>query len=379
MKKIIPLLCLLLVFSCKTDDVEVSALSIIQISSSNGNRLDLNEATTLMVDGFDQANQEITITTPIQWSSNNAHASVDQSGNVTAISVGESTITATTKDLQATYEVQIWDSSAPRTEIYVSDVGPQRNQPYQILRYDENGENPEVFTKENLSRPQDILFLEEQEVVLISNLGSNTIGRYNANTGEYIDAFATGISGPTRIKMGPDGFIYALQWTGNGKVKRYQQNGTYIDDFTSLAVSQSIGLDWDSAGNLYVASFNNGTGGFVRKFDQEGEDQGLFARTNLAGPTDIWFDNSGNLLVNDWSAGVVAKFGANGVFINNIITSLFNPEGVDHMPNGNMLIGNGGTSSIKMYTSSGAFIKDLVESNSGKLETPNGITVRQVN
>jgi hypothetical protein len=379
MKKIITILCVLLCFSCNSDEGEISTLTSIAISSSNGNRLDINGVTALSVSGLDQSNQDFTITTAIQWASNNGNASVDQNGNVTAISVGESTITASTESLQSTFDVTIWDSSAPRTEIYVSDVGPQRGPPFQILKYDENGENPEIFTKENLNKPQHILFLEDQEVALISNFGSNTIGRYNANTGAYIDAFSTSISGPTRIKIGPDDLIYALQWTGNGLVKRYQQDGTFVDDFTSVAVSQSIGLDWDKDGNLYVASFNNGASGFVRKFDSDGNDQGLFARTNLAGPTDIWFDNFGNLLVNDWSAGVIARFGANGSFIGNIISGLFNPEGIDYLPSGNMLIGNGGTSSIKMYTSSGVFIKDLVPSKSGKLETPNGVTVRQVN
>ena len=36
---------------------------------------------------------------------------------------------------------------------------------------------------------------------------------------------------------------------GNGKVKRYELDGTFVDDFTSVGVSQSIGIDWDSNGN----------------------------------------------------------------------------------------------------------------------------------
>ena len=51
-------------------------------------------------------------------------------------------------------------------DIYVSDAagfGP----PNKILKYDENGENPEVFIGEDeLDWPQDILFLEAQNVVL---------------------------------------------------------------------------------------------------------------------------------------------------------------------------------------------------------------------
>ena len=130
------------------------------------------------------------------------------------------------------------------------------------------------------------------QVVLISNLSSGNINRHNINSGQFIDSFATNIGGPTRIKIGPDGLLYVLQWTGDGLVQRYQLDGTFVDNFTSVGVFQSIGLDWDNEGNLYVSSYNNGANGSVRKFDPEGNDLGLLIDTGLQGPTDIWFDNS---------------------------------------------------------------------------------------
>jgi len=140
-------------------------------------------------------------------------------------------------------------------EIYVSDAGNFSNPPWQILKFDENGDNPEVFIDVNLAWPQDIVFLEDAGTVLISNLNNGRITRYNVETGEYIDNFAT----------------------GNGKVRRYQLDGTFVDEFTSVGVTQSIGLDWDSAGNLYVSLFD---GKSVRKFDSNGNDQGLFTPIN---------------------------------------------------------------------------------------------------
>jgi hypothetical protein len=82
--------------------------------------------------------------------------------------------------------------------------------PWQILRYDESGENPEVFIAAQLARPQDILFLEDQGEVLISNLNSGRITWHQADTGVFHNNFATGISGPTRMKVGPDGRLYVL-------------------------------------------------------------------------------------------------------------------------------------------------------------------------
>ena len=137
------------------------------------------------------------------------------------------------------------------TEIYVSDAGNFNNPPWQILKFDENGENPEVFIDSNLAWPQDIIFLDDQGLVLISNLNTNQITKYNLASGGYLGNFATGISGPTRMKIGDDSLLYVLQWSGDGKVRRYQLNGTFVDDFTSVGVSQSIGVDWDSTGNLY--------------------------------------------------------------------------------------------------------------------------------
>lgn len=259
-------------------------------------------------------------------------------------------------------------------EIYVSDAGNFDQPPWQILKFDAEGQNPQVFIDTQLAWPQDILFLESQGVVLISNLNTGRIGRYHAETGEFIDNFATGIGGPTRMKIGPDGLLHVLQWQGNGRVKRYQLDGTPVSDLTSVGVSQSIGLDWDAAGNLYVSSFS---GASVRKFSPSGEDMGLFISSNLLGPTNIWFDGAGNLNVSDWSGTAIRQFDASGVFVGNFITGLSQSEGVDFLPKGNILIGNGATSAVKMYQPDGTFIRDLVPSGSGGLIQPNAVVVRQ--
>ena len=81
-------------------------------------------------------------------------------------------------------------------EIYVSDAGNFSTGPWQILKFDENGQNPSTFISTNLNWPQDILFLEDSGTVLISNLGSGRITRHDKGTGAYLSNFATGISGP---------------------------------------------------------------------------------------------------------------------------------------------------------------------------------------
>jgi len=261
-------------------------------------------------------------------------------------------------------------------EIYVSDAMNFSSPPWKILKFDENGENPEVFINDQLAWPQDILFLEDQQVVLISNLNSGRITKHSSSTGAYIEDFATGIGGPTRMKIGADSLLYVLQWSGNGKVRRYQLDGTFVDEFTSVGVTQSIGIDWDDEGNLYVSSYG---GASVRKFDTSGTDLGIFVNSNLAGPTNIWFDNNGDLQVIDYNGTAVKRFNSSGTFINNFITGLSQAEGVDFFPNGNILIGNGATHSVKMYDSSGNYIEEFIPNGLGGLMTPNAVVIRETN
>jgi hypothetical protein len=258
-------------------------------------------------------------------------------------------------------------------DLYVVDVGPSRGPPWQILKYDGNGLNPEIFISDQLNRPQDILFLEDQGVALVSSLGSNRITRHDAATGALIDNFATNLSQPTRIKIGPDNLLYALQWAGNGRVLRYDLDGNFVGEFTQVGVSNSIGMDWDAQGNLYVASFN---ARHVRQFDPQGNDLGLFITTNLDGPTNVWFAESGDLLVMDWSAGSIKRFDPEGAFVSTLVAGLREPEGIDFLDNGNFLLGNGGTSAVKEYRPNGTFVGDFVAVALGGLAKPNAVRIR---
>jgi hypothetical protein len=264
-------------------------------------------------------------------------------------------------------------ANAQNYDVYVSDAGNFSQPPWQILKFDQDGKNPEVFISQNLDWPHDILFLEGAGTVLISNFNSGKIERFNAETGQYIDTFASQIPGPTRMKIGPDGLLYVLSSSANARVKRYELDGTFVGDFTSISLPRCLGLDWDAQGNLYVASYDLQ---LVRRFDTEGSDQGNFVNTNLNGPTNIWFDDNGDLLVLDYDAGVVARFDENGVFQGNFIQDLSQAEGVGFLPDGDILLGNGGTSAVKRFAPEGTFVEDFVTAQSGGLIQPNAVVVR---
>lgn len=271
--------------------------------------------------------------------------------------------------------VLVWVTclSAQDYQVYVSDAGNFSQPPWQILKFDQEGKNPEVFIDQHLDWPHDMLFLKDSGTVLVSNFNSGRIERFDAETGQYIDTFASRIPGPTRMKIGPDGLLYVLSSSANARVKRYQLDGTFVDDFSSISLPGSLGLDWDRQGNLYVSSYDLQ---LVRRFNVEGIDQGNFVSTHLNGPTNLWFDENGDLLVLDYDAGVVARFDENGMYQGVFIQNLSQAEGVDFLPGGDILIGNGGTSAVKRFFPDGSFVEDFVTSRSGGLMRPNALVVR---
>lgn len=280
------------------------------------------------------------------------------------------------------------------SHILVSDITAQisSTSAYKILKFDHNGENGEVFTDQQLAWPQDIVIAQipnEGFRVLVSNLSSGRITKYNLE-GNYIGDFATGIGGPTRMIV-KNNELYVLQWfnqTSPEYVLRFALDGTPLPNFTNTGTRLSIGMDWDASDNFYVSSYGqpsfNGNPAIpaqVYKYNNTGEYEGVFINEALlSGPTNIWFDKSGNgdLLVVDYNANSIKRFNSNGVLLGTIISGLSTPEGVAFLSNGNFLVGNGLTGLIKMYDNNGNFIENFINStasNEANLINPNAFYI----
>tara|TARA_Y100000815_G_scaffold273787_1_gene305973 strand:- start:3134 stop:4270 length:1137 start_codon:yes stop_codon:yes gene_type:complete len=275
-----------------------------------------------------------------------------------------------------------WNLSAQNDYyIYVSDAGGFNvDGPWQIIRYDLDGSNPLVlvddtfFESENIGWPQDILFLEDQNVMLVSCLVGNRITKHNAQTGAYIEDFASVPGGPTRMKLGDDGFIYVVQWSNtDNKILRFQEDGTLEGAYTNIGVGTGIGIDWDSTGNLYITSYG---GNAVKQFDDTGVSQGDFIDSNLNGPTNVHVEDNGNFLVLNWGGGDVVRFDSSGNFLEIFTNAVSQPEGIAPHPSGGYLIGNGGNASIDLFMEDGTFVDNVVESGSSGLVQPNAVVLR---
>ncbi len=366
-----------LLISCGGDEeVNVPVLTKIEINVIGSSRVDIGQSITLRANGIDQFENSIDIP-DLMWSASNSNANVDQNGMVTGVKTGTVSIIAESGTVSESIELTIWDSTAPRTEIFVSDAGGFATGPWKIMRFDENGQNGELFTDNRISWPQDLVFLND-ETVLISNLNSGEINRYNANTGSFIETFATVTGGPTRMKFGPDGLLYVLQWSGNGNILKFNLEGEIVEQWSGNGVVQNIGLDWDASGILYVSSYGMGNNGLIHRFAEDGTHLGTYINNQIAGPTNIWFDDDGFLNVIDYSNGSIKRFqGAN--FIGDLVTNLNQPEGIAFLDDGNMLIGNGGDGSIKLFDQNFSFINNYITGTASGLLTPNAVVLRKVN
>ena len=263
-------------------------------------------------------------------------------------------------------------------EVYVSSVLDST-----IKEYTEDGTYVGNFIEPfagGLNRPQSLIFMNDGTAITTGFLNSQ-IKQYDGETGAFIGNFSSGYSltFPTRMRIGTDNLIYVLQNDATiNKVVRFDLNGNFVDEFTSVGIPGAVGMDWDDAGNLYVASFGGAVDGFVQKFDPSGNDLGVFIdSTILQGPTSIWFNNNGDLLVMDWADGIVRRFDSNGQYIDDFITGLMNPEGFAFLPNttGNtLLIGDRGSDTVEHFDEFGNYIGVFTSGNN--LEDPNAIVVR---
>lgn len=256
---------------------------------------------------------------------------------------------------------------------YISDAGNFQQGPYQILRYNEDGSNGKVFIKDGLAWPQDILFLNDSNQVLISNLSSNSIEAYDSESGTYKKRLISGIQGPTRMKIGKDSMLYILQWLGDGKVKKYKTDGSFVSNATQSGVSTSIGMDWDQNGDLYVSSYN---GKFIERFDPDGKSKGKFISSGLFGPTNIAFNSDGQLIVLDYNSGRVLLFDKDGKLLKVLFQGVTNCEGIHLTSDGKIIVGAG--SSVRIYDENNVFQKYLVPPGENGLRNANAVVYREI-
>ena len=267
-----------------------------------------------------------------------------------------------------------------RGDMFISSRGTNS-----IKRYDgQTGELISTFVSSSsggLVRPQEVIFGPDGHLYVVG-IENDAVKKYDKETGEYLGDFSTGyaLDNPTKMTFHSDGMIYISQWGGNQKVIRFDvATGAYVDEFTSTSVLNGCGHAWDAEGNLYVASWgSNGSNGSVHKFNSSGEFQGIFIPTGsggLSGPVNLWFRN-GDLFVVDWTQGDVYRYdGTTGEFKETFISGMVRTEGFTFDEDGFIYLADWQLNRINRYDSTGTFVDTFV---AGGLLNPNSVTFAPV-
>ena len=211
--------------------------------------------------------------------------------------------------------------------------------------------------------------------LLITSSTTNSVQRFDAATGAFINTFVSsgsgGLSGPRGATYGPDGNLYVASAT-TGNVLRYNgQTGAFLNVFVasgSGGLSNPNDLTFGPDGNLYVTSPTTGTvlrydgvsGAFLNAFASGGT-------PTLTTPLFLTFDNNA-LLVSGGTDSVWRFDAASGAFLSTFVSD--NPTGIAIGLDGNIYVSAQGSNSVLRYSPTGSFIDAFVTSGSGGLSGP---------
>lgn len=216
---------------------------------------------------------------------------------------------------------------------------------------------------------------------LVAGFSSNAVHAYDWRTGDAMGELqgGVGLTGPLCVRFGPDGYLYVAS-EGTDSVKRYDATtGAYVDDFVAAG---SGGLDgptslaWDANGDLYVASFNTDA---VLKFDgRTGDSMGTFVAagdSGLNGPDNgTTFGPDGVLYVPSYYSNRVLKFDGQTGDSLGVFAVIGHPR-VLVFDSGYVYITSETSNSVKKYRlRTGAYLGDFVAPRSGGLGTPVGLS-----
>ena len=202
--------------------------------------------------------------------------------------------------------------------------------------------------------------------IYVSNYGSNTIEKFDSETGIGSVFASTGLNAPYGLALDGAGNLYAAN-SGNDTIMRFTPDGIG-SVFASSGLFAPVGLVFDSAGNLYAANYSNST---IKKFTPDGVGT-FFASTGSSSPFGLAFDSAGNLYTADWPLNTITRFtlgGIGSVFAN---TGLSNLRGLAFDNAGNLYVANSGNNTIKVFTPDGVA---SVFANTG-LSNPMAIAIR---
>jgi hypothetical protein len=174
----------------------------------------------------------------------------------------------------------------------------------------------------------DVVRMVDPHGVITTVAGTGTTG----DTGDSGPATSAELEAPTGMWVDPSGNLFIAE-EGNSVIRQVNAAGVITTvagngtlgtagnggPATSAELDEPYGVTEDIAGNLYIANFNGETVQKVTKAtgkisiiagngtDTDSGDNGPASSAQLGGPSQVWVDSSGNLLVNDYDGSTIRK------------------------------------------------------------------------
>ena len=217
--------------------------------------------------------------------------------------------------------------------------------------------------------------------LLVCGYVSDAVTRHDATSGAPLGTLQSGVglNGPLCARIGPDGLLYVTSELTNS-VQRYNVNtGAFVDTFVtpgSGGLNGPTGLTWDADGNLIVPSFNTNT---ILKYNgQSGAFLGNFVTAGsggLSGPDNgAIFGPDGNLYVPSYFGNKILRYnGRTGAFLDSFISSIFSPR-VLEFHGSSLYVTSEGSNCVRRFdATTGVAQGNFTAPGSGGMQIPIGM------
>lgn len=209
-----------------------------------------------------------------------------------------------------------------------------------------------------LQTPED-LFINSAGELLVASSSNNRILKYDPDTGAFLGEFTSGIQWPVDMLLHGSELLVTSHTTAT--VQRVDPLtgallGTFVSSFPGSGFTHGIAFGPD--GDLFYVDHR---GNAVGRFDgTTGAFESIFIGNHLNGPTQLAFGPDRNLYVANYFSGSVSRFdGLTGDFIDNFVPSgsggLAEAQDIVFRDDGRMYVT--GTGGVRRYdATTGAFV-----------------------